>query len=150
MVFKTQKYNKPVYILYNTSIDEDDMPFWYQDIESCINGADFAFTYELFINKEDRNKGLGTAALKEFCEYMTTINNIIIVQSSLLKKEFKKEPTNEQYNEVLDRLDKFFTSRGFTNINQYTNSYEYSELYVYTESEIGRDLVESIKAYYCK
>lgn len=148
MVFKTQKCNKPVSILYSTSVDEENPPFWYRDIEFLINGADFVFVHTLFINKEDRNKGLGSAALKEFCDHMTSLNKIIILRSSLLKDEYPEEPTEEQYTEVLERLNKFFINRGFSNINKYTKTYEFSELYVYTDSEIGWDLYLGITLYY--
>ena len=152
LVYNNEKENICVNLEYQTSVQSstswDKYPFWCSDIILATDTKEeFVFVTELYVPKAHRNNGIGTRVLKDLCEEWTNQGKLIIVESGLLKSEYPEEPTDKQFNEVLDRLDKFFINRNFVNINKITNTYEYHELYVY-DSEIGRKLISDLKEVY--
>ena len=142
----TIRLNQDAYIKFKEKEDVDTNSFWYTDTEFAIKDNPFILIDELFVSKEKRNIGLGTTLLNEVI--MKNPNTIILVRSGLLMCEYPEEPTAEEYATVLNRLDDFYTNRGFTNINEYTKSYEHSELYVYTDNKQGKEFFNEIRQKY--
>lgn len=132
--------------LYNRKTDHDNKSFYWEDIKELLYGKEIIIITELIVPKELRNKGIATEKLKQFCNKYN--DTVILVVSGALISEYPEEPTDEEFKNILSRLDRFYTNRGFTNINQYTKTYEFKELYVYTGTDIGKDAVEKIKNYY--
>lgn len=140
--------NHEAYIKFREKGDYNDKEFWYADTEFAIKDNPVILIDELYVLKGKRNIGLGTTLLKEVI--MNNPNTIILVKSGLGVSDYHKEPTDDEYIMVLNKLDKFFTERGFVNINKYTKSYEYHELYVYTGNDMGMRFFEEIKSFYNK
>lgn len=119
--------------------------FWYVDLKDFLDDKPFVILEELFVDKSLRNKGCATDILKQFIsKYEDTI---ILVNAGALCKEYPEEPTDDEFGQILDNLDKFFTKLGFENINKYSKTYEYKELYVYP-NELGKEFFNKVKEYY--
>ncbi len=127
-------------------IPEDCSEFWYVDLKDCIGDNNFILIEEFFISKDIRNNGFGTELLKLFTSQFGE-ETIILAKSGLLYKEFPEEPSDETFNEVLTRLDRFYTNRSFLNINTFSKTYEFRELYVF-DNEIGREFYNKVKEFY--
>lgn len=146
--FKMKGKNGSCKVNYRTAVEVSG-EFWYYDMKDFLENREFAVIDSMVVNKDSRNKGIGTEFLKTFCE--TRKDKVIIVVAGLLMSEYPEAPKYNEYIKVLSELDKFFTKRGFSDINKYTKSYEYSKnVYIYTESKIGKEVFNEIKEYYNK
>lgn len=135
-------------IQYEGKTDAHMGRFWFMDISEFLGDHDYILIDYISTKKESRNNGLGTAVLNAFCEENN--DKVIIVEAGALKDEYPEEPVGEEYTEILNRLDEFFTKRGFSNVNKYSKTYEFKELYIYTETEHGKEVFDTIKEYYSK
>lgn len=97
---------------------------------------------KLFIPKEDRNQGHGTAGLKQVVESRT--DNVIMIVAGALEDEYPEEPTFEENKEILARLDKFYTQAGFVSVNETIGAYECSHVYIY-DNKNGRLVIDECK-----
>lgn len=111
----------------------DTLNFLLQDLgHVLINKEHFPeilYISEIFIEKHNRNKGYGSEILQKLIK--ENEDKLIIVSSCLLKREFKTQPTNETYDLILNKLNKFFTKNGFINVNKRFGQYEYREAFIY-------------------
>lgn len=133
---------------FDIKSDSHSEKFWYQDISQFLKDKNYFVITNLFTKKESRNKGYATELLKEFCK--TYNNKIIIVEAAVSKIDYPEEPSYEEYDKVLNKINNFFTKRGFSNFNTYSKTYEFKEAYIYTETEQGKEVYEAIKKYYSK
>ena len=131
---------------YGVKDDSHMGKFWYMDIREFLEDHDYIVIDRIFTAKESRNNGLATEFLKVLCEENN--DKVIIVETGVLKDEYPEEPVGEEFTEILNKIDKFFTERGFSNFNKYSKSYEFKEAYIYTETEQGKEVFEAIKEYY--
>lgn len=135
-------------IQYHIKDDSHMGMFWFMDISHCIKNHDYIVIDYIFTKKESRNNSLATGFLKTICD--ENKDKIIIVISSVLKNEYPENPANEELIKILNNLDDFFIKRGFSNFNTYSKTYEFKELYIYTETDLGKEVFNSIKDYYSK
>ena len=142
------RLNKDAYIQFREKEDipNDCKEMWYKDIGFIIANRPFIIIEELFVPKEDRNIGIGTVLLKEVIRHNP--DTIILVKAGLLIREYPEEPSKEQFTTVLNKLDDFYTNRGFEDFNKYSRTYENLRLYVYTGNEAGIKFLEEVKFYY--
>lgn len=74
------------------------------------------------VQKEHRSKGYGKQLLKEFCETNKEDYLLLLVAGIVLENE--GEPTKQEVEQKLSRLEKFYTSIGFLNVNNAIGQYE--------------------------
>lgn len=120
------------------------------DVEDLINISnslnmdnDIKYITKLIVPKEHRDKGFGSKALVDLCKSIGEDTFILITAGALLQ-EYKEEPTIEEYNSILNRLDKFLTSNGFIGVNEHIGCYENKCSYLYG-NKVGLELVKSLK-----
>ena len=93
----------------------------------------------IFVEKENRNKGRGTALLKETVE--SHPDAVIMVVAGASMDEYKEEPTFEEIQEVLKTLDRFYTRAGFVSVNEKIAGYENMHVYIY-DNKNGHTVID--------
>lgn len=78
----------------------------------------------IHVDKENRNKFVGTKSLKRYCESRN--NELMLFISGALIDEYKVEPFDFQYKEILDKLDNFLINVGFIKISKITKLLEFN------------------------
>lgn len=104
---------------------------------------DIKYISKIIVPKNERNKGIGTEKLLELCNSIGD-DTFILVTAGVLMQEYKIEPTNEEYELILNKLDKFFKNIGFIDVNKYIGCYEYKCSYLYG-NKVGLELIKSFK-----
>lgn len=69
---------------------------------------------------------------------------IVILNAGAHVKEYKEEPTEEEMDIILRRLEEFYRSRGFYNVNDYIGGYEVRIAMMYLNNE-GKELVKLLE-----
>jgi len=110
-----------------------------------INGLmpdlkEFLSIDSIIVDEDCRNKGIGSKVLIEICE--SNNDRLIILVSEPLVFKYPGEPIDEEYTEILNRLDRFIIKNNFITINDYVG-YEYKKAYVYN-NELGRKIRKKI------
>lgn len=96
------------------------------------------------IPKKNQNKGHGTKILKQFCEENKEKFILFLVAGLPIKEdELEMELTHDGLHEKLSRLEKFYTSVGFVNINAYIGQYENKISFLYKDG-LGCEIVSGI------
>lgn len=120
------------------------------DVEDLFNISnslsmenDIKYITKLIVPKEHRNKGLGSKALVDLCKSIGEDTFILITAGALLE-EYKEEPTVEEYEVILNRLDKFLIANGFIDVNEHIGCYENKCSYLYG-NKVGLEIVKSLK-----
>lgn len=121
---------------------DEKMSFWEQDLYYYLNKLKdipkICNITSLFINKEDRNHGVVTKMLEEFCNAHE--DYIIFLQAGASTKEYLDEPDEETLVNISDNLVKFYTKRGFININDTIGGYQFRKLMIY-DNKLARNTI---------
>lgn len=104
---------------------------------------DIKYISKIIVPKEKRNNGIGTKSLLELCKSMGE-DKFILITAGALMDEYPKEPTTEEYNLILNRLDKFFKNIGFIDVNDRIGCYECKCSYLFG-NKAGLELIKSFK-----
>lgn len=84
---------------------------------------------ELSIPIKNRNIGIGTRIITNFCEKRDSDSNIIIVCAGLLKSEHEKFPST--YLQILSDVVSFYEKCNFIDVNDSIGMYEYRKTMIY-------------------
>lgn len=90
------------------------------------------------VQKEHRNKGYGKQFLKDLCETNKQEYLILLVAGIVLENE--GEPAKQEVEQKLSRLEKFYNSIGFVNVNSAIGQYEEKISFLYG-SGLGEKVV---------
>lgn len=123
------------------TIPEDrKMYFWEEDLwyhlSKLEKTPEVISIDSLFVDKVDRNRGLATKMLKEFC--VNHENFLILLQAGASYKEYADEPSPEVMSEIVNKLVKFYEKRGFLDINSSIGDYKNSTFMVYN-NKVAQD-----------
>ena len=131
-----------------TTPEPDNRAFGIQDLcyeIECMEPTirEFLYILDFRVHVDSRNMGLSTKWLKEFCDSYD--DKIILTFSGVSVDEYPTEPTEDEYRDILNRLNKFYTKVGFVSVNDYIGGYEYKESFIYknTASEELLKIIES-------
>jgi GNAT superfamily N-acetyltransferase len=113
----------------------EDLVDWIRKKNNPI--AEILVIDSIIVDSDSRNKGLGSKIIKDFCESYS--NYLILVIAGANTDEYKNEPTDEQYSEILERLNRFYTRLGFISVNNRIGCYDYKESFIYG-NKVGRKL----------
>lgn len=100
----------------------------------------------LSVYKDCRRLGFASELLNHLCKDRD--DTIIIVGAGALTSEYPEEPTHEQYNELFENLDKFYTSNNFEDVTQLFGTYDGTtkRTFLYL-NEAGKKAIETRKAF---
>lgn len=124
-----------------SSFAEKDLFYFLQDVLEitptilCINYFE--------VPEKDRNKGLGTSILKQFCEERKE-SHIILLIAGFPNNENEAEPTTKEVGEKLIKLEHFYASVGFANVNEQFGQYESKRTFIY-DGGIGSSVIANIE-----
>ncbi len=93
------------------------------------------------VHKDFRNLGLGHDWLKTFCDAHD--DKVIFILSGAHKDEYESEPSVDEYESILSRLDRFYKRVGFVNVNQDIGCYQYKESFIY-RNKTSQKLLNSL------
>lgn len=93
----------------------------------------------IFVEEENRNKGRGTSLIKETAEAQP--DAVIMVVAGASMDEYKEEPSFEEIQAILKRLDRFYTRAGFVSVNEKIAGYENMCVYIY-DNKNGRTVID--------
>ena len=97
--------------------------------DSALFIKDFIYVTSFLVGEDYRNQGLGEVYLRDFC---TKFNDkVILLVSGAHTDEYPIEPTEEEYKNILNRLNKFYTRVGFANVSSEIGNYTYRCTHVY-------------------
>lgn len=94
------------------------------------------------VQKEHRNKGYGKEFLKNFCK-KNKENYILFLMAGFPITEEEQEPSKEELSLKLSKLEKFYTSIGFLNVNEKIGQYEQKISFLYNGG-IGEKIITKL------
>jgi len=103
---------------------------------------DILYIHHFEIEKEHRNKGLGSEFLKLFCEQFKY--NFALFLTAGIPVDDEEELTDEEVKARLLRLERFYTNVGFVNVNEKIGEYESKISFLYG-SGIGENIIKALK-----
>ena len=107
--------------------------------EHCIEyDRMFVNLKHVYVPEEFRRQGIASLAIKGVAQQFN--DSLIITLSGADKIEYVEEPTHETYAELLDKLDKFYTSNSFVNISSLVGGYRCHNLYMYVGNRVGKQV----------
>lgn len=89
--------------------------------------------YQIFTEKDARNLNGATDLIRTVIAQNP--NSIIIAVAGASKLEYEEEPSEEEYQTILDNLKPFYERHGFVDMNSIIGGYEFKCTYVY----VGND-----------
>ncbi len=151
--FQTEKYrhfeNENCYVV--ACIHENDSSnhsFLVQDIFSTVKIPRLVELISIETKTDRRGKGFCTAFIDKIVREFK--DDIIVCAASALQSEYpsteytyKGEGTGDKelpLNDILKRLDHFFSKCNFKDVNQFFGSYEFKVSYLYLGNVPGKDL----------
>ena len=90
----------------------------------------------VYVPEEFRRQGIASLAIKGVTQQFKDL--LIVTLAGADKLEYVQEPTDEQYAEILSKLDKFYTSNSFVNISSLVGGYGCYNLYMYVGNNVGK------------
>lgn len=123
-----------------TSVAKEDL--WHVLVEQGKTNVPILSVERLLLEPSFRNKGIGKAFLRHFCQTHKD-EHLILVVAGLLEEEYE-QPSEEFVKEKLAQLEWFYTSVGFVNVNHIIGQYEYKTVYLYDDG-IGKEIALPLK-----
>ena len=106
-----------------------------QDLISIFPHLPQVEIHSVYVNPEERNKGIGSKLIKELIDMND--DAMIIASAAALKLEYPEEPSDERIAEIVESIRPFYEKNGFIDINA-LNIYESKIPFLYTENNIGK------------
>lgn len=133
------QFEDKIYVKVSTCSREDEMDFQERDIWGIIEdlklGIKTVHMLSIRIPANGDNNGEILEAIENKAKELSgDENSVVLFRAFLYKDDFKNEPTDEEYDSELTRLDSLLTKNTkFVNINRF-HGFEYSLGYIYNSS----------------
>ena len=97
---------------------------------------------DIYVDKDLRGFGVGRAVLRALCDKFH--DRIIILTAGATVKEYPVEPTDDEFEIILERLGRFYEKCGFRDVNQEIGGYDYKKTYLYI-NDASKSILEYIE-----
>ena len=94
---------------------------------------------ELFVNKDQRRKGIGSALLGKVVQRYSRSHDIIVAVGASMK-EYEDRPSDIEMEIILNQLRTFYEVNGFIDVNKYFTCYQYTCAYMYKREDTTKRL----------
>lgn len=133
------QFEDKIYVKVSTRPGDDEMDFQERDIWGIIEdlklGIETVHMLSIRIPANGDNNGEILEAIENKAKELSgDENSVVLFRAFLYKDDFENEPTDEEYDTELTRLDSLLTKNiKFVNINRF-HGFEYSLGYIYNGS----------------
>ena len=135
--------------IFTMRINGNYNDFANDDIDAIIGaGSRRIRIYDLNTNKKFRNKGLTSKFLSLVPWLFGNDDYMIFLKAAASCREYPDCPTDEEIQDIIENLVKFYEKCGYVNVNHPISDFECSRMMIYVSSESDRKLVKHLLKLY--
>ena len=135
--------------IFTMRINGNYNDFANDDIDAIIGaGSRRIRIYDFYTNKKFRNKGLTSKFLSLVPWLFGNDDYMIFLKAAASCREYPDCPTDEEIQDIIENLVKFYEKCGYVNVNHPISDFECSRMMIYVSSESDRKLVKHLLKLY--